>query len=107
MNRRMRPAGPASLVPPQAVEEVAGELPPVVAVRWLDSGMSLDRGWASRDSYVAQARIGRMIVRSVGYLMHEDEDVVVLALSYDPSGQTFYGAQVIARRSIVERSVIG
>lgn len=82
-------------------------LPPILAIRWIDSGMAIDRGWARREHYLSETRIGAMVAHTAGYLMHEDDDVIVLSSTYDPTGQTFYGAQVIAKTAIVERRALG
>lgn len=79
----------------------------MITVRWIDSGMAIDHGWAGRERYLRDVRIDRMIAHSTGYLMHEDDDLLVLSTTYDPAGRTFYGAQVIAKSSIIERSRVG
>jgi hypothetical protein len=44
-----------------------------------------------------------MEVTSVGMLVHEDDDVVILGLSIDEAGGTVFGAQAIWKASILER----
>lgn len=98
-------AGP--VVGPDPILSSETGLPPIIVVRWIDSGMAIDRGWARRERYIADVRIDRMIAQSAGYLMHEDEHVLVLSTTYDPAGETFYGAQVITKASILERTQVG
>lgn len=95
------------MVGPDPLLSPATGLPAIIAVRWIDSGMAIDRGWARRERYLTDVRVDAMIAHTAGFLMHEDDDVVVISATYEPSGQTFYGAQVITKASIVERRVIG
>jgi hypothetical protein len=71
-------------------------------VRWIDSGMHIDHGWAPSSTYLDGAEVSRMEVTSVGIVMHEDDDIVVLALSHDPAHDKWISAQLIHRPSIVE-----
>lgn len=65
--------------------------------------MHLDLGWAPASRYIEKASEGMTNdVVSVGYLMAADEDIVVLAPTYDRDHDTYYGAQVIAREAVKE-----
>jgi len=76
----------------------------VEAIRWRDSGMHLaSEEWTPIANLRAQAVISGMEVTTVGVLVHEDDDVVVLGLSVDEVGGTVYGAQAIWKASILER----
>jgi xanthine/CO dehydrogenase XdhC/CoxF family maturation factor len=77
-----------------------------VRVIWLDSGMHMDYGWDKRERYLADANLGRMEVTTVGILMHEDEETVVVALNHDKAHDTWIGAQVIARQSIITMDLL-
>jgi hypothetical protein len=54
----------------------------------------------------ARSIASAMDVVTVGQLVHEDDDVVVLGLSVDEPGDAVFGAQVIWKRSIIERSCL-
>ena len=74
------------------------------AIRWRDSGMHLASDeWTPMANLRAQAAIAGMAVTTVGVLVHEDDDVVVLGLSIDEAGGNVFGAQVIWKASILER----
>ena len=77
--------------------------PPMVRVTWLDSGMHIDHGWAPRSQYIEGVLLDRMHVTTVGMLMAEDEDTVLLGLNYDPAHDAWIGAQVISKGSIISR----
>ena len=73
-------------------------------IRWRDSGMHLASDeWTSITSLRARAVMSGMEVTTVGMLVHEDDDVVVLGLSIDEAGGTVFGAQAIWKASILER----
>lgn len=74
---------------------------PAVSVTWLDSGVHIDHGWASAEKYCESTGLNGMTVHTVGILMHEDEDTVMVGLSYDPTHDTWFGAQLIARQNII------
>lgn len=75
-------------------------------ITWYDSGMHLDEGWATADKYTEDIDLDRLLVVTVGMLMHEDDDVVVLGLSYDPAHENWYGAQLIMKLNIQKREVL-
>lgn len=73
-------------------------------IRWRDSGMHLaSEEWTSITSVRAQAVVAGMEVTTVGMLVHEDDDVVVLGLSVDETGGTVFGAQAILKACILHR----
>lgn len=78
----------------------------VIYVRWVDSGMHLDHGWASREDYTARAGTDRLEVESVGFLMDENDEVIVLGQCFDASGNLWNGAQLIHKPSIIERTAL-
>lgn len=73
-------------------------------IRWLDTGLAISEGWKRPEHYASQARTGRMEVVSAGLLVYEDDDVVVVANSYDPELDQFVNAQVIAKVAILSRA---
>jgi len=78
----------------------------IVVIEWLDSGLYLDEGWAPQEDYLRELTLDRMTVITSGILMHEDEEMIVVATSYDPSHDTYYGAQVIARSNVISVRVV-
>ena len=73
-------------------------------IRWRDSGMHLaSDAWTAITRVRAQAVVTGMEVTTVGMLVHEDDDVVVLGLSIDEAGDTVFAAQAIWKASILER----
>lgn len=75
----------------------------VELIRWLDTGLAIAEGWKTPDWYASQAATRRMEVLSVGFLVHEDDDVIVLAQSYDPEHNQYVNAEVIAKQGIITR----
>ncbi len=66
--------------------------------------MHIDEGWNSTEVYLNSIRGWTGKVVTVGQVMHEDDNVVVVGMSYDTSNQHWYGAQLIFKQNIVERS---
>ena len=45
-------------------------------------------------------------VTTAGILMDETDEVVAIALSYDPDNDQWFGAQLIYKKNIVKRTVL-
>lgn len=75
-------------------------------VEWTDSGMHMDHGWASTEVYRSSAREWEGTVITVGQLLHEDENVVVLGLSHDAAHDHWFGAQLINKAAITKRETL-
>ena len=71
----------------------------MVLVTWLDSGLaSSDAEWQTTEEIVGSMRLhdeSSMQVSTVGYLIHEDDEHLVVAQSYDPHNEHFLNAQMI------------
>jgi hypothetical protein len=76
-------------------------------VRWIDSGMHSDYGWAPAEKYIENADLHRMECVTVGIIMHEDEDIIVVALSHDPAHDKWISAQLIHKQSIQDLLYLG
>jgi len=74
----------------------------LVHVQWRDSGIHVDKGWAGLDQYMANLSADSTLVDTVGILMHEDDDILMIGMSYDSFHDTWYGAQVILKSNIVD-----
>lgn len=74
------------------------------AVEWTDSGLHIDEGWASLEVYRSVAKGWDGTVTTVGFLIYEDDERLVLALSRDHQRDCVYGAQLIAKGSIITRT---
>ncbi len=74
---------------------------PAVRIQWIDSGMHVDKGWKSLEDYKTDINISKATVETVGILMHEDEDSLMVGLSYDPTHDAWYGAQWVLKPNIV------
>jgi hypothetical protein len=78
------------------------------AIRWRDSGLHLASDeWTPISNLRARSVIAGMEVTTVGILVHEDDDVVILGLSVDEAGGAVFGAQAIWKASILERCGLG
>ena len=77
-----------------------------VAVKWLDSGMHIDKGWASLEDYRKDTETSRMTVVTVGILMHEDDQTILIGQTYDPSHDHWVGGQLILKENVVSRNFL-
>lgn len=75
-------------------------------VRWLDSGTHLHDGWMQLEVVQQQAKACLQEVETVGHVVFEDDEVIVLGLSIDEANNTVFGAQVIAKQNIRFRSAL-
>ena len=75
-------------------------MPRPVVVEWIDSGMHMDHGWATSEEYRARVSMDRLYVRTVGMLMDDNEDIVLVGLNYDPTHQAWVGVQAIQKSNI-------
>lgn len=78
----------------------------VEVIKWLDSGLSIADGWQTIEFYREAGRLDRMYAYTVGMVFHEDEDVVLVAQTYDPKHDTYINAQAIAKANITDRTVV-
>lgn len=78
----------------------------VEVVRWLDSGLAMSDGWQPVEYYKERALTEAMEVVSTGMPMHEDDEVLILAGTWDPALNQFLNAQVIAKKNILRRRAV-
>lgn len=72
-------------------------------ITWIDSGMLINDEWSTTAVYKKAAKDWTGRVTTVGALVHEDDKVVVLGLSFDTENKHWYGAQLIYKPCIVDR----
>ena len=78
-------------------EKTVGEVYQKVEIEWVDS-LDVSDGWETIEHYIEE---GAMIIcTSVGYLIHEDEDIMILAMSHDPSNEHVGHGMTIPKVSI-------
>lgn len=94
-----------SVVPLSTVSSQPLRPVPLMVV-WRDSGMQINEPWASTEVYQAYSRDWTGKVISVGMLLHEDDSVLVLGLSYDAEGDHWFSAQLIYKPDIIERKTL-
>lgn len=85
---------PCCLEPVERVERVV----------WVDSGMFIDEGWAKTEVYRSAAQKWHGDVVTIGQPIYEDDTVLVLGLSHDRAHDHWFGAQLIAKANIRERT---
>jgi hypothetical protein len=73
---------------------------PLVKVAWVDSGLHLEDGWRDVPWYVNKAECTNGRVSTVGHLIHEDDQHVIVGLSLDIENDTVFSAQVIWQSNI-------
>jgi len=73
--------------------------PRLVLVEWIDSGMAIGQTWKKPDAFVEEVHENSnfLLVTTVGYLLHEDDEHLVLAQSRDQHNDQYLNAQVIYR----------
>lgn len=81
-------------------------MPSMVHVEWIDSGMHMDHGWASQNEYMARASMDRLTVHTVGLLMQNGSDLVLIGLNYDPAHDAWIGVQAIQRSNIISMEML-
>lgn len=69
-----------------------------VEIDWLDSGLNRSNGWETRQEILSETSLSS--VRTVGILIHEDDDSYFLAHSKAVSMDKYYGIQVIAKQNV-------
>lgn len=85
---------------------MTNQLQEMERITWLDSGLHLGEEWIKLTVLPELAATTHMRVVTVGQLAFENEEVVVLGLSWDEHHGTVFGAQVIAKASILERELL-
>lgn len=89
-------------LPKKSVKKLSKGKRDILFVQWLDHcKRGYGGSWYSTDEIKKQA----MLCESVGFKVHEDDDIVVLALSQDPNdlvGETMH----IIKSCIIKRRVI-
>src|SRR6476660_1318824 len=87
-------------------EEKQRELtkPRPIYIRWLDSVRHED-GWSTQDEWIETARHDTMLHHSIGFLIHEDENCLVLAhsLSHDTEPYSAVGIMQIPMSAVLKR----
>jgi hypothetical protein len=73
-------------------------------VKWLDTGLAISDGWMTPEHILAHAQ--NQTVESVGFVMHEDTDIIVLTGSYAPDIDQHLNAQVIRKSAIIAREAL-
>lgn len=73
--------------------------------RWLDTGMVISDGWLTLAETIARATEtpDTMHAETIGYLVHEDENIVILAQTVDLGADAMMNAQVIAKDAVYDR----
>ena len=73
-----------------------------IEVEWWDSER-VTLGWATRKAY-RKALGDRTVYRTCGYLVGEDADSLMVALSRSPRGRMFSEAIVIPKAVVISRT---
>lgn len=77
--------------------------PQMVRVEWIDSGMARTNGWEKAEDIIEGLRRTPEFMRvvSVGLLLFQDEEQVILAQSYDAHNENFVNAHGIYRPNVI------
>ena len=75
-------------------------------VEWRDSGMFQADGWQKRWEFTQAKGDLHTPARSVGFVLHEDKDTLILSTTHDKAHDAYFGAQFIAKSNIVKRKKV-
>lgn len=75
-------------------------------VTWQDSGYHFSEGWLSLKEQLRDFSTARMTVVTAGILAEEDDEVIMLGLSFSEATNTWFGLQVIAKQNIKSIEVL-
>lgn len=82
--------------------------PPMVLVQWFDTGMHMDHGWAKVESYADELDKPELMTASTcGFLVHENDEHLLVALSWDEANENALSVQVISQLAVIERTNLG
>ena len=75
----------------------------MVRVEWIDSGMSRSNGWEGALAFIEAAHAADALkVVSVGWLLHSDEEHVIIAQSWDKENDQYLNGQIIWRKAMTK-----
>lgn len=73
-------------------------------VEWLDSGAVVSDGWTSLEDTIEKTKgVDFLHAETVGYVVYEDEDIIIMAQTLDMDAEKLLNAQVIARDAVFNR----
>lgn len=76
-----------------------------VEVEWIDSGETGDSGWRKKQQILADLQENIPVI-SIGWLMHENPDMVILTQTYDSKHDIHLNPMMIWRKNILRISVL-
>ena len=88
------------IVEPEPVNSVGQTL----SVVWIDSGLQFPQEWMKETNIISKSKAWRGVVRTAGTVIYEDESVIVLGLTHDAENDMWFGAQLIYKQCIEERT---
>jgi hypothetical protein len=75
----------------------------IVEVSWIDSTALAD-GWRDKQTYIEMSNLE---CTTVGYLIYESDDIIVLAMSHNPENDDVNHCYTIPRVCVKEMKEIG
>jgi hypothetical protein len=78
--------------------------PRLVVVEWLDSGMAIGGEWKTSGEFIEHVHESDniLLVTTLGYLLQEDDEHLIVAQSRDEHNDQYLNAQVIYRPCVRE-----
>lgn len=73
----------------------------LVKVEWVDSGAALYDGWEQPADMIERSKINDLMCMTVGFLLHEDEERVIVSLTWDSHHDAFVSGHNIFKPCIV------
>lgn len=72
-------------------------------IEWIDSGLSFASTWMAESLIEERAREWDGLCVSVGHVVYEDDERVILGTTHDPEGNNWAACFGIQKRCIVKR----
>lgn len=77
---------------------MASMTPPVCQIVWKDS-YSIEDLWHPTSDYTSEPRV----IITAGFLVHEDDEYITVATTYDPDSETFGNGIAVLKACVLSR----
>lgn len=80
--------------------------PRLVMVTWIDSGLARSNGWEKPAEIIPQMGVDHMTANTVGFLIHETDEILIVAQTEDLANGAYLNAQAIYVSNIIGRRAL-
>jgi len=78
-------------------------LQPIERIVWVDSGLSFASTWLDTKDIIERAKDWNGRIVSVGQVIYEDDERLVLGINYDPENDNWAACFLIGKVAILNR----